>query len=102
MVADTLGLSFGALVLLGGVIGFIKSNSGASLISGLVFGALIAVTTQYAASNAKAFNLLPAVVCLVLCLVMGNRFLNSKKFMPAGMVSLLSLLMFVRHAFRYF
>ncbi|KAJ2841745.1 Transmembrane protein 14C, partial [Coemansia erecta] len=85
MVADVVGLSFGILIVVGGVMGFLKSNSTASLISGLVFGALITVTTQYAATHAQGFSLLPATVCLVLGLIMGSRFLESKKFMPAGM-----------------
>ncbi|KAJ1814619.1 hypothetical protein LPJ56_002969 [Coemansia sp. RSA 2599] len=102
MVADVAGLSFGILIVVGGVVGFLKSNSTASLISGLVFGALIAVTTQYAATHAQAFNLLPAAVCLVLGLIMGSRFLESKKFMPAGMVATLALAMFARYALKYF
>ncbi|KAJ2140162.1 Transmembrane protein 14C, partial [Coemansia sp. RSA 678] len=86
----------------GGAVGYFKSGSVASLVSGLVFGALISFSAQLAAGNSKSYSLLPAILCLVLCLVMGNRFLNSKKFMPAGMVATTSLLMVIRYVLKAF
>ncbi|KAI7834562.1 hypothetical protein BX661DRAFT_175081 [Kickxella alabastrina] len=95
MVADITGLSFGILIVLGGVIGFLKSNSIASLISGLVFGALIAVSTQFAATHSNRYNLLPAAVCLAL-------FSSWEAFMPGGMVTFSSLFMAIRYIIKYF
>ncbi|KAI9504261.1 Transmembrane protein 14C [Coemansia spiralis] len=102
MPLDLLGLAFATFVALGGAIGYLKSNSVASLVSGLVFGALISLSAQLAAGNAKNYNLAPAAVCLVLFLVMGSRFMNSKKLMPAGMVAAASLFMTIRYALRFF
>ncbi|KAJ2864606.1 Transmembrane protein 14C [Coemansia aciculifera] len=100
MPVDILGLSFAAFIALGGVIGYLKSNSTASLASGLIFGALISLSAQFAASAgaSKSANIIPAALCVVLFLVMGSRFMNSKKFMPAGMVAVTSLLMAIRFA----
>ncbi|KAJ2356515.1 Transmembrane protein 14C [Coemansia erecta] len=102
MATDYIGLAFAALIAVGGAIGYFKSGSAASLVSGLVFGALISLSAQLAAGNSKSYSLLPAALCLVLCLVMGSRFLNSKKFMPAGMVATTSLLMVIRYALKSF
>ncbi|KAJ2076886.1 Transmembrane protein 14C [Coemansia sp. RSA 988] len=100
MTADYLGLLFSAFIALGGVIGYFKSNSIASLVSGLVFGMLISLSAQYASGQPKGYSLLPAALCLVLCFVMGSRFLKSKKFMPAGMVAATSLLMATRYVLK--
>ncbi|KAJ1836536.1 Transmembrane protein 14C [Coemansia sp. RSA 2711] len=100
LVADYIGLAFAALVAVGGAVGYFKSSSVASLVSGLAFGALISLSVQLAAGNSKSYSLLPASLCLILCLVMGGRFLDSKKFMPAGMVAATSLVMAVRYALK--
>ncbi|KAJ1769140.1 Transmembrane protein 14C [Coemansia sp. RSA 1813] len=102
MAFDTLGVFFAAFVALGGAIGYFKSSSVASLVSGLVFGALISLSAQLAVGNSKGYNLAPAIVCFILFVVMGSRFMNSKKFMPAGMVAATSLLMMLRYALRLF
>ncbi|KAJ1795781.1 Transmembrane protein 14C [Coemansia sp. RSA 2399] len=101
MAFDSLGLFFAAFVALGGAIGYFKSNSVASLASGLIFGALISLSAQLAAGNSKRYNLAPATVCLILFVVMGSRFMNSRKFMPAGMVAATSLFMVIRYALRF-
>ncbi|KAI8324016.1 TMEM14-domain-containing protein [Martensiomyces pterosporus] len=101
MAADILGLSFAAFIVLGGVVGYAKANSVASLASGLAFGALLALAAQLAANNSKNYSLLPVVVCLALAGVMGSRFLESRKFMPAGMVAATSLAMAIRYGIRF-
>ncbi|KAJ2519755.1 Transmembrane protein 14C [Coemansia sp. RSA 2049] len=99
---DVLGLGFAGLIALGGAIGYFKSDSVASLVSGLVFGALISLSAQLAAGSSKSYNFVPAMVCLILSFLMGSRYVNSKKFMPAGMVAVISMLMAVRYALRFF
>ncbi len=77
---------YAALLLAGGLMGFVKAGSRASLIAGGAFAAIAALT---------ASSLLPpilAVLCpLVLAVMMGRRFLGSKKFMPGGLITLISL-----------
>ena len=86
---------FGGLVILGGVMGFLKAKSKASLISGLVFGVLL-VLCGYAIYEGRTVGLQAgALISLVLALIMGRRFLATKKFMPAGLVAGLGLIVTV-------
>ncbi|KAL7890395.1 hypothetical protein AOLI_G00026530 [Acnodon oligacanthus] len=95
MAVDWLGFGYAAAVAFGGFMGYKRKGSLASLIAGLFFGAMSAygaykvsadphdIWTSLAASGALA-------------LVMGVRFKNSGKLMPAGIMAGLSLLMVVR------
>ncbi len=82
---------FGGVVVLGGVMGYLKAKSMASLIAGLVFGVLL-ILCGLAISAGKPVGLQAgAAISLVLAVVMGRRFLATKKFMPAGLVAGLGL-----------
>ncbi|GAA5823770.1 hypothetical protein JCM10212_000879 [Sporobolomyces blumeae] len=82
---DTLfGLVSAALISLGGVIGFVKRSSIASLVAGGGSGALLAYGV-----NARNPKLVTGVATMLL-FVMGSRFVKSGKFMPAGLVTVLS------------
>jgi len=99
MPADVLGYAYAAVVTLGGVIGYFKAGSEASLISGIVFGGLMALAVSRTSFNSR--DVISAlVVCSTLLVVMGWRFAQSGKFMPAGLVSLLSLGMVIRYGMR--
>ncbi|GAA5832821.1 hypothetical protein JCM5353_008345 [Sporobolomyces roseus] len=78
------GLVSAALISLGGLIGFIKRSSYASLVAGGWSG----VTLAYGVHQRE--DRLVTGVAALLFVVMGNRFIRSKKFMPAGLVVLLS------------
>ena len=79
-----------ALMLLGGLMGLIKAGSKASIIASSIFAAVLALF---------ALDVLPFAYCwvvlLVLLLFFGRRFLKSKKFMPSGMMTFLSLLVLI-------
>ena len=78
---------FGALTILGGVIGFIKAGSKASLIAGGVSGALILVAAWLVMSgSAQAGLILGLVLSSVLEMRFLPAFLKTKKPMPAGML----------------
>ncbi len=88
-------LVYGALVLLGGVMGYAKAQSKPSLFAGVGFGlALLASGAMLWQGNSRA---LPGatVLAAVLLLVMGIRFARTKKFMPAGLVALMSLVVVI-------
>jgi uncharacterized membrane protein (UPF0136 family) len=81
---------FGALVLLGGILGWVKARSRASLISGLAFGVLV-LLCGYAIWLGRRFGLQAgAGISLALAVIMGRRFVATKKFMPAGFLAFLS------------
>jgi uncharacterized membrane protein (UPF0136 family) len=83
---------FGALTIIGGVIGFVKAGSRASLIAGGISGVLLLV----AAWLVPGQPLVGLPLALILSLALGGRFipafLKEKKVMPAGMMSILSVI----------
>ncbi|CAO3663575.1 unnamed protein product [Umbelopsis ramanniana] len=97
--ADNLGYAYAAVVFVGGLIGYIKAGSLASFISGTVFGSLITLGA-YQASQSPSRVGLAFVVALALMIAMGIRFSKGRKFMPAGLITILSLVMAVRYGAR--
>ncbi|GAA5836087.1 hypothetical protein JCM9279_002189 [Rhodotorula babjevae] len=88
---DTLfGFASSGLIALGGLLGFVKRGSYASLIAGSGSGALLGYGVQLQRANPANVQLLVSVSAL-LAMVMGMRFIRGRKFMPAGLVTLLSL-----------
>ncbi|GAA5855538.1 hypothetical protein JCM8547_007880 [Rhodosporidiobolus lusitaniae] len=93
---DTLfGFVASALITLGGTIGFLKRGSVASLVAGGGSGAALAYGVQRQRANPKDVAVIVAVSALLL-VVMGMRFARGRKFMPAGLVTLLSALLLYR------
>jgi uncharacterized membrane protein (UPF0136 family) len=86
---------FGGLVILGGVIGYAKAKSKTSLISGLAFGVLL-LLFGYAIAEGRRIGLQAGTgISLALAIIMGRRFLATKKFMPAGLVAILGVVVAV-------
>ncbi|KAL9554549.1 hypothetical protein PS6_003350 [Mucor atramentarius] len=88
---DIAGYAYGLTVFAGGLIGYIKAGS--------LFGAL-ACLGAYQVSNDPKNVTLALIVSLLLLYVMGGRFYRGRKFMPAGLVTLLSLIMVIRYTMR--
>ncbi|KAG0742261.1 hypothetical protein G6F57_002698 [Rhizopus arrhizus] len=97
--SDIVGYVYGATVFTGGLVGYLKAGSTSSLLAGLIFGALAALGAYQVSQDSKNVTL-ALVVSLLLLVVMGTRFYKGRKWMPAGLVSLLSLLMVIRYASR--
>lgn len=77
------------LIAGGGIVGYLKAHSKASLIAGIVSGALLGAAYYVAGRNATQGMLFGAVVCALLCIVFGIRLRKTKKFMPSGMLLVL-------------
>ncbi|BGP38630.1 hypothetical protein JCM10450v2_002580 [Rhodotorula kratochvilovae] len=93
---DTLfGFVSSALIAFGGAMGFLKRGSVASLVAGTGSGGLLAYGVQRQRINPRDVHLVVGVATL-LSLVMGARFARGRKFMPAGLVTLLSLALVYR------
>jgi uncharacterized membrane protein (UPF0136 family) len=74
------------LLLVGGLIGFLKGKSKVSLITSAVFAALLALTTLRGVFQ-PAFALMVANGALVvLLLVFTLRLAKTRKFMPSGLI----------------
>ena len=76
-----------ALLVVGGVIGFMKAGSKASLIASASFAAVLAL------ANAGVLNYRHLIDILLglLVVVFAMRYAKTKKFMPAGMLILLTV-----------
>ena len=82
---------YGVLMILGGIIGFVKVHSKASLLSGVGLG-LGLLASGYGVWGGSANSLVVAAVIAALLLVLfAIRFAKTRRFMPAGVLAILSL-----------
>ena len=94
---------FGAFTILGGVIGFVKAGSKASLIAGGISGALLLLAGYLiGAGNAQVGLILGLVLSLALAGQFLPKFLKTKKIMPPGIMALLSIIGLVLTALNLF
>ncbi|KAK4828460.1 hypothetical protein QYF61_026685, partial [Mycteria americana] len=99
MAVDWLGFGYAALVASGGLIGYAKAGSVPSLAAGLFFGSLAGLGAYQLSQNPNNVWI-SLITAGTLTAVMGTRFYNSGKFMPAGLISGVSLLMVGRLALK--
>jgi len=85
-------LIYGVLVSAGGVIGFLKAQSKASLIAGLISGALVITAYSISRRNPATGFLVGACIGALLLIVFAVRLAKTKKFMPSGMMLVLTAL----------
>jgi uncharacterized membrane protein (UPF0136 family) len=79
------------LLFLGGLVGFLKAGSKISLIMSAVFaGLLILCATNYIFTPNFA-HLLTTIILVFLMIFFAVRLTKSKKFMPNGLMSVLTL-----------
>src|ERR1041384_6295945 len=83
---------YGALVLVGGVVGYAKARSVPSLISGAVFGVAFICLGFGILRERSPASLWATILAAVLAVLMGARFAKTRKFMPAGLIAALSIL----------
>ncbi|XP_032420877.1 transmembrane protein 14C-like [Xiphophorus hellerii] len=95
---DWIGFGYALFVSAGGVIGYAKAGSITSLVAGIVFGLAAAVGVYLTSQNPRNVWLSLGTAG-TLAVVMGLRFVNSWKFMPAGLMTLASVLMLTRIIF---
>ncbi len=83
---------FGLLTIAGGVMGYLKAGSTASLVAGSISGLLLLLAAFLLPSHAPIGLALGGVVSLLLIGYFLPAFFRTGKMMPAGMMSLLSVL----------
>ncbi len=90
-VTATIVFVFGLLIALGGIMGFVKSGSQASLISGSAFGSALLISA-YFISKGKIIGQYAALAStFFLDGFFTYRFAKTLHFFPAGFLSLASL-----------
>ena len=84
---------YGILILIGGIIGHIKAGSNASLGMGLVFGFLLLLSSagMFSKKHFKKAVYFAVILTLLLDAFFSYRFLATMKFMPSGLLALVSL-----------
>ncbi len=85
-------LVYGILILLGGIMGFVKAKSKASLIAGGLSGVALLLAYMYSLQNLKDGLLAACGVTSLLTIVFAMRLAKTKKFMPSGMLLILTML----------
>jgi uncharacterized membrane protein (UPF0136 family) len=91
----TLGL-YAALLAAGGIMGFVKARSRPSLIAGLVSAVAALAALGLAIMQSRFGFPLGLTLAIVLFLLFGYRFaLRGRKFMPNGMMAVVSVIVIV-------
>ena len=81
-------LVYGVIAIVGGIIGFAKSQSKASIISGSISGVGLLVAGTAAAQNQEWGKIVGMAITVLLVIVFIVRLIKTKKFMPAGLMIL--------------
>jgi len=83
---------FGVLTIAGGVVGYVKAGSVASIIAGSITGVLLLVAA-FLLPEHRAIGLATAfIVSLLLAAQFVPKFIRTGRVMPAGMMSVLSVI----------
>jgi uncharacterized membrane protein (UPF0136 family) len=81
-------LVYGVVAIIGGIIGFVKSQSKASIISGSISGVGLLVSGIAAAQSQEWGKITGMAIAALLVIVFVVRLIKTKKFMPAGLMIL--------------
>jgi len=85
-------IAFGVLTIVGGVIGYLKAGSVASIIAGSITGVLLLVAA-FLLPEHRAIGLATAfIISLLLAAQFVPKFIRTGRVMPAGMMSILSVI----------
>src|ERR1700730_5902841 len=83
---------FGVLTVAGGVVGYVKAGSVASIIAGSITGVLLLVAA-FLLPEHRAIGLATAfIISLLLAAQCAPKFIRTGRVMPAGMMSILSVI----------
>ncbi len=80
-------LIYGVMLILGGLMGFLKAHSKVSLLTGAVSGLVVLLSCKV---QAKSSYLYVSAISLVLAGFFSYRFAQNHAFMPAGLMLILS------------
>ena len=85
-------LTYAAILIVGGFIGWRMSGSRISLTSSLACAAVLAAAYRLSRTYQAGGSLLATIVALALVVLFAMRLRKTRKFMPSGMMLLLSSL----------
>jgi uncharacterized membrane protein (UPF0136 family) len=83
---------FGALTIVGGIVGYVKAGSMASIVAGSITGVLL-IVAAFLLPQYRAVGLATGfVISLLLAAQFVPKFIRTGRVMPAGMMSILSVI----------
>ena len=83
---------FGALTIVGGIVGYVKAGSVASIIAGSITGVLLLVAAFLLPEHRMVGLATALIVSLLLAAYFIRKYLSTGAVMPAGIMSLLSVI----------
>jgi uncharacterized membrane protein (UPF0136 family) len=83
---------FGLLTIVGGVVGYVKAGSVASIIAGSITGVLLLAAAFVMPEHRVAGLATALIVSLLLATYFVRKYLSTGAVMPAGMMSVLSMI----------
>ena len=83
---------FGALTIIGGIIGYVKAGSVPSIIAGVITGLLLIIAAAVLPEHRAAGLATAFIVSLLLAAQFVPKLIRTGKVMPAGMMSILSVI----------
>ena len=87
---------YGVLLIVGGAVGGARAGSKESLYAGVGSGVVALICAAVARfGSAMVGYILGAILSVALLGMMASRYMETKKFMPSGMIALLSLAVLV-------
>ena len=84
--------AYGILAIVGGIIGYIQARSKVSLLSGSISGLLLILAAYFQLQGQTWGSILGVIVTGVLVVVFAVRLAKTRKFMPAGLMTILGML----------
>ncbi|XP_074598581.1 transmembrane protein 14C-like [Brevipalpus obovatus] len=99
MPVDVISSLYAGLVAAGGILGYAKAGSVPSLVAGLFFGTTLGVGAYMTSRDPNNYGLTLGTSTLLSGL-MGYRFYNTGKFMPAGLMTILSVAMMLNISYK--
>jgi uncharacterized membrane protein (UPF0136 family) len=82
---------YGVLMAVGGVVGYVKVRSKASLLSGVGFGLMLLASGLGVWRGARQSLMAAAVIAALLVAIFAVRLVKTRRFMPAGALAILSV-----------
>jgi uncharacterized membrane protein (UPF0136 family) len=79
-------IAYGVVAIIGGIFGFVKSKSKASIISGSISGLGLLISGIASAQNQEWGKIAGMAIAALLVIVFVVRLIKTKKFMPAGLM----------------
>jgi uncharacterized membrane protein (UPF0136 family) len=83
---------FGLLTIAGGIVGYVKAGSVASIIAGAITGVLLLIAAFLLPEHRIAGLATALIVSLLLAAYFIRKYLSTGAIMPAGMMSVLSVI----------